>query len=98
MTSELAPASQAFVMDSSFWVATALFFVALAIIVSEKIHKTIVAVFAASLMIIFKILHQHEAFHVEELGVDWNDVFLLINMMIIINLMRPTGFFEYIAI
>jgi Na+/H+ antiporter NhaD/arsenite permease-like protein len=49
-------------------------------------------------MIVLKILHQHEAFHVEELGVDWNVIFLLISMMIIINLMRPTGFFEYIAI
>ncbi len=33
----------------------------------------------------------------EELGVDWNVIFLLISMMTTINLMRPTGFFEYIA-
>jgi len=49
-------------------------------------------------MLILKILEQREAFHVEELGVDWNVIFLLISMMTIINLMRPTGFFEYIAI
>jgi Na+/H+ antiporter NhaD/arsenite permease-like protein len=49
-------------------------------------------------MLVFKILDQHEAFHLEEFGVDWNVVFLLIGMMIIINLIRPTGFFEYIAI
>jgi len=30
--------------------------------------------------------------------VDWNVIFLLISMMIIINVMRPSGFFEYIAI
>jgi Na+/H+ antiporter NhaD/arsenite permease-like protein len=52
----------------------------------------------AALMLVVKILEQHEAFHVEELGVDWNVIFLLISMMVIINLMRPTGFFEYIAI
>jgi len=98
MTHEVAAGTQQIVTDSLFWTATAVFFVALAIIISEKIHKTIVAVFAASLVIIFKILHQHEAFHVEELGVDWNVIFLLINMMIIVNLMRPTGLFEYIAI
>jgi Na+/H+ antiporter NhaD/arsenite permease-like protein len=49
-------------------------------------------------MLILKILEQHEAFHIEELGVDWNVIFLLLSMMIIINLMKPTGIFEYIAI
>ena len=49
-------------------------------------------------MLILKILEQHEAFHVEEFGIDWNVIFLLISMMVIINLMRPTGVFEYIAI
>ena len=85
-------------MDGVFWTATAIFLVAYAVIVSEKIHKTIVALVGASLMLVLKILAQHEAFHVEELGVDWNVIFLLISMMIIINLMKPTGVFEYIAI
>jgi len=86
------------VMDAAFWTATAIFILAYAVIVSEKIHKTIVALVGAALMLVLKILEQHEAFHVEELGVDWNVIFLLISMMTIINLMRPTGFFEYIAI
>jgi Na+/H+ antiporter NhaD/arsenite permease-like protein len=30
--------------------------------------------------------------------VDWNVIFLLFSMMVIINIMRPTGIFEYIAI
>lgn len=90
--------SQTLTTDVTFWVATAIFVVSYAIIVSERIHKTVVAVFGAALMLILKILDQHEAFHVEELGVDWNVIFLLISMMIIINLMRPTGVFEYIAI
>ncbi|MFN3480363.1 MAG: SLC13 family permease [Thermodesulfovibrionales bacterium] len=85
-------------MDTTFFIATAIFFIAYAIIVSEKVHKTIVAIFGAGLMLILKIIDQHEAFHVEELGIDWNVIFLLISMMIIINLMRPTGVFEYIAI
>ncbi|MBF0537399.1 MAG: ArsB/NhaD family transporter [Nitrospirae bacterium] len=81
-----------------FWGATLIFVVAYAAIISEKIDKTVVAILGAALMIIFHILDQHEAFAVEELGVDWNVVFLLISMMIIINIMRPTGVFEYIAI
>ncbi len=99
MTHEaVAETTQQVVMNSTFWMATAIFLLAYAIIVSEKIHKTIVAIVGAALMLVLKILEQYEAFHVEELGVDWNVIFLLISMMVIINLMRPTGFFEYIAI
>jgi Na+/H+ antiporter NhaD/arsenite permease-like protein len=98
MTHETTAATQTFVMDTAFWTATVIFLLAYAVIVSEKIHKTVVAVFGASLMLVLKILEQHEAFHVEEFGVDWNVIFLLISMMVIINLMRPTGVFEYIAI
>jgi len=86
------------VMGASFWAATAIFLVAYAVIVSEKVHKTVVALVGAALMLLLHILEQHEAFHVEETGVDWNVIFLLISMMVIINLMRPTGIFEYIAI
>lgn len=90
--------SQPYIMDTTFWIATAIFCISYAVIVSERVHKTVVALFGAGLMLILKILDQHEAFHVEELGIDWNVIFLLISMMIIINLMRPTGIFEYIAI
>ncbi|GBE02829.1 arsenical pump membrane protein [bacterium BMS3Bbin06] len=98
MTHEAVTASQPFVINTTFWTATAIFIIAYALIVSEKIHKTVVAIVGASLMLVLKILQQREAFHVEEFGIDWNVIFLLISMMIIINLMRPTGFFEYIAI
>ena len=98
MTYESTAVQQPFFADTSFWIATAIFVTAYGIIISEKLHKTVVAVFAASLMLILKILEQHEAFHIEELGVDWNVIFLLLSMMIIINLMKPTGIFEYIAI
>jgi Na+/H+ antiporter NhaD/arsenite permease-like protein len=98
MTLESSTPGIAFVMDLPFWIATVIFFAAYAMIISEKLHKTVVAIFAASLMLVLRIVEQHEAFHVEELGVDWNVIILLISMMLIINLMRPTGIFEYIAI
>jgi Na+/H+ antiporter NhaD/arsenite permease-like protein len=98
MTLESSTPGIAFVMDLPFWIATVVFFAAYGMIISEKIHKTVVAIFAASLMLVLRIVEQHEAFHVEELGVDWNVIILLISMMLIINLMRPSGIFEYIAI
>ncbi|WP_457571876.1 SLC13 family permease [Desulfovulcanus sp.] len=81
-----------------FWTATLIFLISYAIIISEKIHKTKVAMFGAALVLIAKILLQHEAFHDIELGVDWNVIFLLISMMIIINVMTKTGVFQYVAI
>ncbi len=95
MVSEAVPDIQ---MNMAFWMALSIFIVALTVIMSEKIHKTVVAVGGASLMLVLKIITQRQAFHVAELGVDWNVIFLLISMMVIINLVRPTGMFEYIAV
>jgi len=67
-------------------------------IVSERIHKTIIAIVGASAMLLFKIMEQREAFFSEEFGIDYNVIFLLIGMMIIINIMKDTGVFEWIAI
>jgi Na+/H+ antiporter NhaD/arsenite permease-like protein len=98
MSAEPTAAAQPFVMDNAFWAATVIFILAYVVIVSERIHKTVVAIVGASLMLVLKILQQHEAFHLEMYGVDWNVIILLISMMVIINLMRPTGIFEFIAI
>ncbi len=98
MTPDAAAAPHQVVMGWPFWIATCIFIGAYALIVSEKIHKTTVAICGASLMIVLGILTQEEAFHSLDLGADWNVIFLLISMMVIINIMKPTGVFEYIAI
>ena len=36
-----------------------------------------------------------EAFFSEETGVDWNVIFLLLGMMIIVGVLSQTGVFEY---
>ena len=81
-----------------FWIAVGIFFTAYAVIVSEKIHKTKVAMFGAALTLLTKVLTQHDALHNIDLGVDWNVVFLLISMMIMVNIMTKTGVFQYVAI
>jgi len=86
------------VMGAPFWIATAIFLLVYGLIVTERIHKTILAIIGASLMIVLRILTQEEAFSSLNLGIDWNVVFLLVSMMIIINIMKPTGIFEYLAI
>ena len=46
-----------------YWMATIIFLVAYALIISEKIHKTKVALFGAAIVLVSKVLLQHEAFH-----------------------------------
>ncbi len=82
----------------SYYIAVGVFFAAYVLISLEKYHKTIVALSGAAIILATQVLHQSEAFYSEELGVDWNVVLLLISMMIIVNIMKPTGLFEYIAI
>lgn len=81
-----------------FWISVGIFFTAYAVIVSEKIHKTKVAMAGAALTLITKVLTQHDALHNMDLGVDWNVIFLLISMMIMVNIMTKTGVFQYVAI
>lgn len=71
------------------------FFVLLFVLISlEVINKTILAIFGAVLFIGMGIIDQKLAF--EE--VDWNVIFLLIGMMVIVGITKRSGLFQYIAI
>jgi len=83
---------------TELYIGTTIFILSYIAIVSERIHKTIIAIVGASAMLLFKIIEQREAFFSEEFGIDYNVIFLLIGMMIIINIMKDTGVFEWIAI
>jgi Na+/H+ antiporter NhaD/arsenite permease-like protein len=83
---------------SSISLALLIFGVCYLVIITERIHKTIVALLGAAVMIGFGVLSQNEAFYSHEFGVDYNVVFLLIGMMVIINIVRETGLFEVLAI
>ena len=98
MIHDVPTASHQIVMGPAFWIATVIFLLSYILIVTEKIHKTIIAIFGAALMIVLGIVTQDDAFYSLELGVDWNVIFLLVSMMTIVNIMKPTGVFEYIAI
>lgn len=83
---------------SSVSLALLIFGVSYLVIITERIHKTIVAMFGAAVMIGLGVMSQDEAFYSHEFGVDYNVVFLLIGMMVIVNIVRETGLFEVLAI
>ncbi|MFA6507520.1 MAG: SLC13 family permease, partial [Treponemataceae bacterium] len=61
---------------------------------TEIINKSAAALLGAMLMILLGIIDQESAFA----HIDWNVIFLLIGMMIIMNITKQTGLFQYIAI
>lgn len=75
-------------------VAIVIFIIAYALIISEKVHRTIVGIVGAMLMIIFGILSQEVAIH----HIDFNTLGLLIGMMTIVNITAETGLFNFLAI
>lgn len=81
-----------------FWMATAIFILSYALIVTEKIDKTKIALIGAGSMIILKIVDQYEAFYEEKYAIDYNVIFLLIGMMIIVNILSKTGIFQFLAV
>ncbi|MBC8330416.1 MAG: ArsB/NhaD family transporter [Anaerolineae bacterium] len=78
---------------NSLWLAGSIFLFTYALIVSEKIHRTISALLGGLAMILF-VLPQEQAFH----AIDWNVIFLLAGMMIIANVLKETGLFQWIAL
>lgn len=74
--------------------AVVIFVIAYALIVSEKIHRTVVALAGAMIMILLGIISQEMAVH----HIDFNTLGLLIGMMIIVNITAETGLFNFLAI
>lgn len=79
-------------------IAIGIFVAAYALIASERVHRATVALVGAALMLLAKILTAEEAFHSLELGIDWEVIFLLLGMMLMVAVLWRTGLFEYIAI
>jgi len=79
-------------------IAITVFVIAYALIASDRINKTLVALCGAGIVLALGIIDAEHAFFSHETGIDWNVIFLLFGMMIIVGVLRQTGVFEYIAI
>lgn len=74
--------------------AIIIFITVYAIIVSEKIHRTKIALVGAVAIILMQIMDQEKAVGM----VDFNTLGLLIGMMIIVAITRRTGLFQFMAV
>jgi hypothetical protein len=78
--------------------ALTVFLVAYLLIATEKINKVKAALGGAAVIAAAGIAGADDMFYSHETGIDWNVIFLLLGMMVIVGVLRQTGVFEYIAI
>jgi Na+/H+ antiporter NhaD/arsenite permease-like protein len=79
-------------------VAVAVFAVIYVLIATEKVHRTLAALAGAGVVVAVGIVGADDIFYSRETGIDWNVIFLLFGMMVIVSVLRGTGVFEYVAI
>ena len=99
-------------MDWTFWIGTVIFLGTYILIASEKVHKVICALAGAVLMFIFVFSKGHHgatekltgdaaryaSLDVWAQNVNFDVIFTLCGMMILVNILSTTGLFQYVAI
>ena len=78
--------------------AIAVFVLAYVLIASEKISRIAIALGGAAAMFVIGATDADKAFYSHETGIDWDVIFLLLGMMIIVGAIHKTGLFEFLAI
>ncbi len=78
--------------------ACAIFVVAYALIATERIHRVSAAIGGVAVMAFVGVTDTETAFGSPESGIDWNVIFLLFGMMLIVGVLELTGLFEFLAI
>lgn len=94
----------AFAQSHALIISTIILFSAYIMIATEKIPKVTVALLGASVTLLLGLLGQdpkidgvfNDAYYINY--VDWNVIFLLISMMIIVSIATRSGMFKWVAI
>ena len=78
--------------------ALSVFIVSYALIATERVHRVAAALGGVAAMVVLGLVDAETAFFEEHTGVDWNVIFLLFGMMIIVGVLKQTGVFEFLAL
>jgi Na+/H+ antiporter NhaD/arsenite permease-like protein len=76
------------------WIAVFLFVATYLLIMSDKVNRAILSLLGAGLLILLGVMTQQQAIH----AIDFNTLGLLLGMMLIVNITRVSGLFQYVAI
>jgi Na+/H+ antiporter NhaD/arsenite permease-like protein len=88
----------------AFWIALIVFIAVYVLIAFELLHRTLAAMLGAAILLAithtighfnegYTILTYDQALH----SVDWNVIFLLMGMMIIVGVLKVSGVFQWLA-
>jgi len=80
------------------YAAVAIFVVAYGLIATERVHRVAAALGGVAAMTLIGLVDAETAFFDHETGVDWNVIFLLFGMMVIVGVLKQTGLFEFLAL
>ena len=78
--------------------AIIIFTIAYILIASERINRVAASLAGAGVILAIGVMGPDDAFFSQETGIDWNVIFLLFGMMVIVGVLRQTGVFEFVAI
>ncbi|MDR2974007.1 MAG: ArsB/NhaD family transporter [Propionibacteriaceae bacterium] len=81
-----------------YYIAIGVFVASYILIATEKVHRVAAALGGVAAMTLLGLVKADSAFFNHETGVDWNVLFLLFGMMVIVSILRHTGLFEFIAL
>lgn len=79
-------------------VAIIVFTVVYLLIATDRINRVVAALGGAGLILAVGVVNADDVFFSKDTGIDWNVIFLLFGMMVIVGVLRQTGIFEYVAI
>lgn len=81
-------------MSYQICAALVIFLISYAVIISEKVHRTIAALSGAMLMVLMGVIDQETAIK----HIDFNTLALLIGMMIQVLVLSKTGLFRFLSV
>lgn len=91
-------------VTAAFWIATVVFLIVLVLIATGVLHNTLAALVGASLLYLISYLGHplNEELFIFNFSnslnyVDWNVIFLIMGMMIVIAVLENTGIFQWLA-
>lgn len=78
--------------------ALSIFVVSYALIATERVHRVAAALGGVAAMAVIGLVDASSAFFDHHTGIDWNVIFLLFGMMVIVGVLKQTGLFEFLAL
>jgi Na+/H+ antiporter NhaD/arsenite permease-like protein len=91
-------------ITAGFWVATFVFGGVLTLIITERMHTTLAALLGAGVLLVISLVGGviHERLYIFNFEqaieyVDFNVIFLVLGMMVIVGTIERTGIFQWIA-